>query len=149
MTTTTATTVQVHRVYIKASAQAVWDAIVDPEWNRRYGYHTPCTYDLRKGGAYRVAASPEMIAHGAPDVILTGEVLEFDPPRKLVQTCHPHFSPDLDAEGARTVTWDIEESFPGIVRLTLSHDVTDAPLTAEHVNGDVPNAGGGWPMIIS
>src|ERR1044072_4094012 len=36
--TTTATTVQVHRVYIKATAQSIWDAIVRPEWTERYGY---------------------------------------------------------------------------------------------------------------
>ena len=30
--------VQVHRVYIRASAQAIWDAITQPEWTRQYGY---------------------------------------------------------------------------------------------------------------
>jgi uncharacterized protein YndB with AHSA1/START domain len=148
-TAATATTVQVHRVYIKASAQAVWDAIVDPGWNERYGYRTPSTYDLRPGGAYSVAASAEMMSFGAPEVILSGEVLESEPPRKLVQTWHPHFGPEIDAEGPRTVTWDIEEQLPGVVRLTVTHDVTGAPLTAAQVNGDLPNAGGGWPMIMS
>ena len=36
MTTTTETTVttQVYRVYIKATPQAIWDAITKPEWTR-------------------------------------------------------------------------------------------------------------------
>ena len=38
MTTTTATnvTTQVYHVYIKASPQAIWDAITKPEWSTRY-----------------------------------------------------------------------------------------------------------------
>ena len=61
-------TVQVHRVYIKATPQAVWDAITSPEWNRRYAYRTASEYDLRPGGAYRVLTTPEMREHGAPHV---------------------------------------------------------------------------------
>ena len=39
MTTTTSTrTVHVHRVYIRATAQRVWDALLSPEWTDRYGY---------------------------------------------------------------------------------------------------------------
>src|SRR3954451_13642455 len=38
MTTMTATTTQVYRVYIRTTPQAVWDAITKPEWTERYGY---------------------------------------------------------------------------------------------------------------
>ena len=39
MTTMTETrTTQVYRVYIKATPQAIWDAITKPEWTERYGY---------------------------------------------------------------------------------------------------------------
>src|SRR3974390_380239 len=37
MTDQTATT-RVYRILIKASAQAIWDAITNPEWSERYGY---------------------------------------------------------------------------------------------------------------
>ena len=47
--TTTATT-QVYRVYIKATPEAVWEAITTPEWTARYGYRGPSEYDLRPGG---------------------------------------------------------------------------------------------------
>ena len=33
-----AATTQVFRIVIKASAQAIWDAITSPEWSERYGY---------------------------------------------------------------------------------------------------------------
>ena len=36
--TPTLSTTQVHRIYIKATPQAIWDAITKPEWTARYGY---------------------------------------------------------------------------------------------------------------
>jgi uncharacterized protein YndB with AHSA1/START domain len=39
MSTMTETGVtQVYRVYIKATPEAIWDAITKPEWTERYGY---------------------------------------------------------------------------------------------------------------
>jgi len=58
--TDTRTTTQVYRVYIKASAQAIWDAITKPEWSERYGYGGRVEYDLRPGGTYRAFASDDM-----------------------------------------------------------------------------------------
>ena len=147
--TRTDTTVFVHRVYIKAAAQAVWDAIVDPEWNYRYGYQCRGNYELQPGGAYRVDASDAMKGFGAPDVIIDGEVVEIDAPHKLVQTWHAMFSPELAAERFTRLTWELEEQGPGLTRLTLTHDVTDAPLTAGQITGEVKEAGGGWSMILS
>ena len=53
-------TTRVFRIYIKATPQAVWNAITDPDWNQRYGYGSPSEYELRPGGAYRALATPEM-----------------------------------------------------------------------------------------
>ena len=85
-----------------------------------------------------------MKSHGAPDVIIVGEVVEADPPRKLVQTWHPIWDPASAAEGATRLTWEIAEEAGGVCKLTVTHDVTGAPLTAAMVAGEVPNAGGGW-----
>ena len=43
--TQTATTTQVYRVYIKATPEAIWDAITKPEWIDRYGYGGFPEYD--------------------------------------------------------------------------------------------------------
>jgi uncharacterized protein YndB with AHSA1/START domain len=152
MTETTAPTrtiTQVHRVFIRATAQQVWDAITDPAWNQRYGYHSPSEYDLRPGGAFRVLPNKEMLAHGAPDVIIDGEVVAADPPHRLVQTWHAMFTPEMDAEGPTRLTWELEEQPPGLTRLTVTHELMNAPSTAWTVAGDNPNAGGGWPMMLS
>ena len=80
-TTATSVTTQVYRVYIKATPQAIWDAITRPEWTARYGYTGLVDYDLRPGGAYSVRPTEAFRAGAAargnqlPDVIIEGEVL--------------------------------------------------------------------------
>jgi uncharacterized protein YndB with AHSA1/START domain len=142
------TTTQVYRVFIKATAQKVWDAITKPEWAEKYGYQCRTEYDLKAGGAYRAFANEPMKSHGVPDVVIVGEIIEADAPRKLVQTWHPVWDPASAAERATHLTWELEEK-GGITTLTLTHDVAGAPLTAKMVAGDVPNAGGGWPFVLS
>lgn len=149
--TTVTRTLQVHRVFIKAPAQTIWDAITDPEWNRRYGYQAPSEYDLRPGGAYAARPSLAMVEHGVPDVIIEGEVITADPPHRLVQTWRALFDPEMAAEGPTRVTWEIEEygAGPALCRVTITHELDGAPTTARQVSGDIPEAGGGWDLILS
>ncbi|WP_237774463.1 ArsR/SmtB family transcription factor [Actinosynnema sp. ALI-1.44] len=142
---TTTRTVQVNRVYIKASPQTIWDAITKPEWTVKYGYQAPVEYDMRVGGAYRGLASEAMKEHGAPDVIIDGEVLEVDPPRKLVQTWRMTYN----GEPATTLTYEIDEKEGGVCCLTVTHDVTDAPQTAAQTGGELEGHGGGWAEMLS
>ena len=104
MTTATETTVttQVYRVYIKATPQAIWDAITKPEWTQRYGYQAIAEYDLQPGGRYRGLAPEHMQAMGMPEVVVDGEVLEAEPPRKLVQTWRFLWDEQIAAEGPDT-----------------------------------------------
>jgi len=150
--TETTTTTQVFRVYIKAPAQNIWDAIVDPEWNAKYGYPGHLDYDRRVGGAFAAPATPEMKEMGMPDVVVDGEVLEVDPPNRLVQTWRMHFMPGQAEEGFTKLTWEIEEEHPGLCRVTVVHDVTDAPITAGMVSvtdGKLDEGGGGWTFILN
>ncbi|QUQ72286.1 SRPBCC family protein [Kutzneria sp. CA-103260] len=140
--------VQVNRIFIHAKPQQVWDAITSSEFNDKYGFRCVSEYDLKVGGAFRALASKEMAAHGAPEVIIDGEVLECDPPHRLKQTWHAMFSPEIAAEAVTTLTWELAEQF-GATRLTVTHETPDAPLTAAMTSGNVENAGGGWPHLLS
>ena len=146
---TTETTVQVHRVFIKAPAQKVWDAITNPDWLEKYGYACRAEFDLRPGGAYTAFSNPPMRALGTKEIIIVGEVIEADPPKKLVQTWHPIWDPIAEAEAPTRLTHEIVEQPAGICRVTIIHDVTGAPSVAKMVSGEVEQAGGGWPFILS
>ncbi len=147
-TQTTLTTTQVYQVWINATPEAIWQAITDPEWNKRYGYEAPGEYELRVGGAYRVLPSEAMAQHGALDVIIDGEVLECDPPHKLVQSWHALFDPETAVEPATRLTWEVEAKWR-MSKLTVTHELEGAPKTAVQVAGAHPDAGGGWSFIIS
>ncbi|MEU4672111.1 SRPBCC domain-containing protein [Amycolatopsis sp. NPDC023774] len=150
-------TVQVNRVYIKATPQAIWDAITKPEWTQKYGYSGLAEFDLKTGGKHRTKPTQEFIDAGFTSDLLDGEVLESDPPRKLVITWKLLMDPNLIAEPYTTLTYDIEETKTAGTRLTVTHDVTGAPGHAALVSGAMENvdagpgenAGGGWAWVLS
>jgi uncharacterized protein YndB with AHSA1/START domain len=150
-TTETAVTTQVHRVYINAPAEKVWEAITSPEWTAQYGYHGIAEYDLRPGGKYLVTSPKAMREMGMPELLLDGEVIEADPPRKLVQTWHALWDEGVAGEQPTRVTWDIEEDDGGITRLTVTHELEGAPIHAEQVSTEAKlrEGGGGWSWILS
>ena len=152
-TTATETTTQVFRVYIRADAQKIWDAITDPAWNARYGYPGAQHYDLKPGGKFSCPTPDEMRPMGITvDEVVDGEVLEVDPPHRLVQTYRFNFEPAQTAEGFRKVTWEIDEEMPGLCRLTVSHDVTDAPIAAGMISlgpAKLHEGEGGWTFVLN
>jgi uncharacterized protein YndB with AHSA1/START domain len=157
-TESTVETTQVYRVWIKASPEKIWAAITDPAWNGRYGYAAPSFFDLEPGGAFRSEASQGMKDYAqaggfeVPDIIVDGEVIEAEPPRRLVQTWRMLMDPTSAAEPFTTLTYEIEDSKtqPGVCKLTVTHQLAGAPATAAMVAGvDEAGAGGGWAWILS
>ncbi len=153
MTTTVATTAttQVYRVYIKATPEAIWDAITKPEWTERYGYGGRAEFELRPGGAYRGYPTEAMRKMGAPDIAVDGEVLEADPPRKLVHTWRMLMDPNMAAEGFTKLTYEIEPRKEGVTRLTVIHELEGAPAQQLLLSGGMEDqgAGGGWSWVLS
>jgi uncharacterized protein YndB with AHSA1/START domain len=156
MTTASATT-QVYRIYIKATPEAIWQAITDPEWTARYGYGNHAHYDLRPGGRLRVVpdeqfkAGAEAQGYPCPDEIIDGEVLEADPPKKLVTTWRMLMDPGMAAEGFSTLTHEIKDLGDGSCSLTVVHELDGMPLLAAMVAGahEDEGAGGGHAWVLS
>lgn len=144
------TTTQVYRVFIKATPQKIWDAITKPEWTQKFGYGLRDEYELRLGGKYRGYANEGMKAMGMDGVIVDGEVIEADPPRKLVMTWRMAIDPAMAAEGFTRLTYEIEEGRGGVSRLSVIHDLAGRPGHAAMVAGDKqgPGTGGGWIWIL-
>jgi uncharacterized protein YndB with AHSA1/START domain len=140
----------VHQIYIKASAQAIWDAITDPGWNGRYGYQGVSEYELKPGGRFRTKASPQMREMGLPETIIDGEVLEVKPPSKLVQTYRWLFNDQHKAEGFTRLTFEIVPTSAGFCLLTVTHEITGAPMMSAATQTTFNEmGGGGWNWILS
>lgn len=144
-------------MYIKATPQAVWEAITRPEWTERYGYRTRSEYDLRPGGAFASFTSEAMKREGAargftvPDLAVDGEVIEAAPPRLLVTTWRMLMDPGIAAEGFTRLRYEIDEGRGGVTRLTVVHELAGAPKLAALVSGErgAEGAGGGWSWVLS
>jgi uncharacterized protein YndB with AHSA1/START domain len=139
-----------HEIYIRASAEAIWDALTSPEWNGKYGYQAVSEYELKPRGKFRALANPQMRSYGLPEVMIDGEVVEVKPPHKLVQTYRWLFNAEHEKEGFTRVTFEIEPTTAGFCRVTVTHDVTGAPMMATAtVSKFSEQGGGGWNWILS
>lgn len=145
------TVTQVYRIFIRATPQAIWDAITKPEWTQKWGYGLSEQYDLRPGGEYRGHASESMKQFGMSGVIVDGDVLEVDAPHKLVITWRMAIDPSMAAEGFTKLTYEIEAGRDGVSKLSVIHDVSGRPGHGAMIAGDKqgPGAGAGWIWILS
>jgi uncharacterized protein YndB with AHSA1/START domain len=125
---------KVFEVYIKTTPERLWEAITDPEIRSKYNFGTRATSDWTPG------ARVEMNHPKAPGPLGEGEILEIDPPRRLVHTMVALWSDEVESEGTSRVTWEIEPVGDSC-RLTVTHD-----RLRDDANEELY---GGWPMILS
>ena len=88
---------------------------------------------------------------GSPDIAIDGEVIEADPPHKLVQTWRMVMDPELESEGFTRLTFEIAEGQGGVSKLTVTHELDGAPKLSVLMSGGMEDvgAGGGWAWVLS
>jgi uncharacterized protein YndB with AHSA1/START domain len=132
-------TTQVYQVFINASPAQIWEAITQPDWTEKYFYGSRASFDLRPGGRMVGVAGDDETKQ-----LVEGEVLESDPPRRLVHTWRAMYDAELAGEEPSRVTWEIEQGDDGVSLLTVVHDrLEGAPKTAQNVSGT------GWMRVLS
>jgi uncharacterized protein YndB with AHSA1/START domain len=125
---------KIFEIYIRTTPDRLWEAITDPDIRSKYNFGAGVRSDWTPG------ARIEMGHPAAPALLGDGEVLEVDPPRKLVHTMTALWSDEVKSEGASRVTWEIEQVADSC-RLVVTHD-----QLREGANNQLY---GGWPMILS
>jgi len=123
---------KVFEIYIKTTPERLWESITDPAIRAKYNFGAGAHSDWKPGSRVELQAGDFLLGEG--------DVLEADPPRKLVHTLLAHFSPEAEAEGSSRVTWEIEPVGDSC-RLTIVHD--------QMRDGACEELYGGWPMILS
>jgi uncharacterized protein YndB with AHSA1/START domain len=124
-----------YRVYIKSSVEQVWNAIIDPEFTRRYFHGTAFDAAPVTGQPYRTT-----MAGGLPAVDGTIEVCE--PPNRLVMTWHVLYDAAMEQEPAGRVEWTLTSVGDRLTQVDLVHgDLARSPLTWAHVRT-------GWVWIL-
>jgi len=125
----------VYVTYIRTTPETLWQALTDPEFTRKFWVETWQDCEWKPGASWKL-----MIPDGrAGD---SGEVIEIDPPRRLVLRWRTEFIPEMKADGDSRVTYEIEQQGEA-VKFTLIHesDKPDSKVIAEVSNG--------WPLILA
>ena len=124
----------VYVTYIRTTAEKLWDALIKPEFTRAYWCETSQECDWKVGAPWRI-----MIPDGR--VADSGEVLEIDPPRRLVLSWRNEFT-DMKAEGYSRAAFELEGAGTS-VKLTVTHEIDrDGSKFIAAVSN-------GWPHILA
>jgi uncharacterized protein YndB with AHSA1/START domain len=126
----------VYEIYIRTSPERLWQAITDPALVQRYYFNSVVESDFQPGSplTYRQADT------GRLDI--EGEVVEADPPRRLVHTFSVRWDPEIAADPPTRVTWEITPMGDACL-LAVTHDGFTSE-TATYLQ-----TGSGWTVILS
>jgi uncharacterized protein YndB with AHSA1/START domain len=121
--------------FIRTTEAKLWDALTKPEFIRQYwfGFRIDCAWT--KGASWALV-SPDGKTMDA------GEILEVDPPKKLVVKWQHQSRPELREEGFSRATFDILPQ-GDTVKLTVTHEIDKTPSKL------IEAVSGGWPAILS
>ena len=125
----------VYVTYIRTTPEKLWQALIDPEFTRKFWCETWQESEWKPGASWRI-----MIPDGR--VADSGKIVEFDPPRRLVLTWRNEFRPELHAEGHSRLTYELEK-VGNSVKLTVIHEM-DRPESKF-----IQAVSNGWPHILA
>ena len=127
---------KVFEIYIRTTPERLWQAITDPQIRSKYNFGASAASDWTPGSRI------EFGHPGAGGLLGEGEIVEVDPPHRLVHTMTYLWNDEVRGAGETRVTWEIEQvADSGSCRLLLTHD-----QLPEGASGQIY---GGWPMILS
>lgn len=126
----------VYVTYIRTTQEKLWSALTtDVEFMKQYWFGMHCESQWVPGSSWRMLTSDGQITDA-------GEILEAEPPRRLVIRWHHERNPELKAEGQSQCTFELEPS-GSAVKLSISHVIERDPSKF------IAAVSGGWPRIIS
>lgn len=125
----------VYVTYIRTTPEKLWQALKEPEFTRQYWCETVQECDWKKGSSWKLVGPTGKVADA-------GEIIEIDPPKKLVLTWQNHLFPEANAEGFSRLTYELEPMGDS-VKLVVIHEMNrpDSQL--------IEKVSGGWPHILA
>jgi uncharacterized protein YndB with AHSA1/START domain len=125
----------VYLTFIRTTPEKLWEALTDPQFTRKYWFDMTVECSWKKGSSWKLVFPDGRLAD-------TGEILEIEPPRRMVIWWQNQWKPELKAEGPSRCTIELEP-VGRAVKLTITHEIErpDSKL--------ITAVSGGWPLILS
>jgi uncharacterized protein YndB with AHSA1/START domain len=125
----------VYVTYIRTTPEKLWSALTDAEYQKQYWFGVHCE-------SLWTAGSPWKMVRPDGSVCDAGEIIESDPPRRLVIRWQHQDRPELKAEGESRCTMELEPNGTA-VKLSITHTIEREPSKL------IEAVSGGWPKILS
>lgn len=125
----------VYVTYIRTTPEKLWQALTRPEFTRQFFFGCTMESEWKVGAAWKLVDAGGEVMDG-------GEILEMDPPKRLVLKWRSVAKPELKAEGDSRMTYELELE-DGLVKFTVLHEM-DTPESKL-----IRAVSNGWPLILS
>lgn len=125
----------VYVTYIRTTPEQLWSALTDAKLMTQYWFGVHCE-------SRWTAGSPWQLVYPDGQLADTGEIVEADPPRRLLIRWQSENKPELKAEGASLCTMELEPVGTA-VKLSITHTIEREPSKL------IEAVSGGWPKVLS
>ena len=126
----------VYVTYIKTTPERLWSALTSSDFAKQYWLGMTPDAEWKKGGSWK-------LVHPDGRVTNSGEILEFEPSKRLAIRWRNEFMPELKAEGWSRCVMEIEPAADGAVKLTVTHSMEREG--AKFISA----VSSGWPQVLS
>ncbi len=125
----------VYVTYIRTTAEKLWQALIEPEFTRRFWFECWQESAWKAGASWRLMLPDGRVGD-------SGEIVEIEPQRRLVVSWRNEFKPEMREEGHSRLTYELAEH-GGPVKLTVIHEMDRAGSKL------IEAVSGGWPLILA
>jgi uncharacterized protein YndB with AHSA1/START domain len=126
----------VYVTYIRTTPERLWSALTDDvQFMKQYWFGSHCASQWTQGSSWKMVS-------GDGSITDDGEIVESDPPRRLVILWQHQDKPELKAEGQSLCTMELEPNGTA-VKLSVTHTIERDPSKF------IAAVSGGWPKILS
>src|ERR1700753_961519 len=109
----------VYVTYIRTTPAKLWMALRDEDFIRQYWFGMRCKSEWKSGSSWTLLSDDGTIFD-------SGEIVEADPPRRLVIRWRHQNKPEMKAEGDSLCTMQLEHNETP-VKLTITHSIERDP----------------------
>jgi uncharacterized protein YndB with AHSA1/START domain len=125
----------VYVTYIRTTPEILWEALTKPEFTRKYWSGCWQESAWTAGASWKMMFSDGRVGDA-------GEVLEIDPPNRMVLKWQHQIRPELREEGFSRATFELEQ-LNDVVKLTVIHEID------KQGSKFIAAVSSGWPAILA